>query len=212
MARSLTFEPRRITPPADPPPVTHTFTHNTTIPVTILLTEKADEAGLHPGSATSVNRPYLALHVDKDSVHAFKIVVSDVLPVWMDWTRVTPHFGTDEKTKYIEDEVEVCIHKVCLWGVANPTLAGSEIALKWDNSAPFSGLTVRDTGGTASRPRVGMSMPIPNWLPCKSPAELLTVDVDASDILVPTGGKLMKAGVLVGTLYLTVGVRISVIS
>lgn len=197
MARTMAFVPHRVAIPADPPPLTRTYVHNTTFPLQLVL---ADKGGFIPGDTSNDKNSRIGFKLETDlRITQVELTVKDLFKAWQIWMRA----------KYDSvNHMEICLIKACYWGPSPNSISGLEIGLEVGYNAPFSNLAMRDSGGTASRARIGITAPFRNWLISSSPSVCLTIDPDSSDVLaalVPTSS--LVSGFLLGTLHATVSVR-----
>lgn len=204
LARAVTFEPRRIAIPADPPSVPRTITYNNILACRV---EVAKTTGFDPEPSETMDNPLIGcglVTTPVKSVATCVVKLKDVFTAWCHWMRVTPG-------KY--DNVEICLTKVQYWGMSPTIYSGIEVSLNVDFPAPFSGQSVRDSGTTNARPRCGISMPVKSWEPVASATTSFGVDPDSSGILYNIVPKdQLVEGFNLGVVYISVSVRVSMYS
>lgn len=202
LSRAILGEPTKFRPPTDPPAVTRTYTHSTTMQIAVKIAETTGFDN-NKSKDASGNSAFFGCAVDSTTkaLQTCFVSVDDLYELWCIYTRTTP---------LSVDEVEISLIKVAMWGPPAVPLAGTTIGLTVDNQAPFSSLQCSDTGTSLARARCGITLPFRSWNAITSLQKIIGVDPDHCFTLAQlNGGSNPKVGTIVGSVQVTVSIRLT---
>lgn len=201
ISRAITFEPRRVTNlPVDPPPVRTSFHYTNVLEFHVRL---AKESKVQPG--------FIDIGYTKGT--------TTILP-WMDITIADLYLAWYKFLQFEPDnnglDTEIAILRVCYWGPSRTEATGLPIGLAMDVNSPASSISLKDSGTTNARARVGVTVPQQVWHETtgdKSKIGMIRIVPDPDGVFVKAAAALVNTkdvatdGLIIGTVHVTVAVR-----
>lgn len=196
ISRIINFEPRRISNlPVDPPPIKTSFHYNNVLEFQVRLSS----------SATAVKPGFINIEYTPGTTKNLswaQITVSDLTLAWLKFLQIeTDSSGLD---------MEISILRVVYWGPSRMELTGLPIGLVVDINPPSSSMSLRDTGTTTARARVGVTVPQHVWYEENNKTDVIRIAPDPDSTFIKAAAPLLKEikeGLVIGTVHVTIAVR-----